>query len=127
MERINRIFKRIHIISWLIGFVFICWVLYSEKHNHWFLTGVGLIGSSMVVFYGHFYILTRFFNRRQIFRYCSCLLLVLILGPLIFLWMDFPEIFDWRSFREQYFTTLISFVLPSVVLSGIARVTENWF
>jgi sensor histidine kinase YesM len=127
MERINRIFKRIHLIAWLIGFVFFCWVLYSEKDNHWFLTAAALIASSMLVFYGHFYILTRFFNRRQIAMYCSCLLLVLILGPLIFLWMDFSEIFDWRSFREQYFTTLISFVLPSLVLSGIARVTENGF
>ena len=127
MERINRIFKRIHVISWLIGFVFICWVLYREKHDHWFLTGAGLIGSSIVVFYSHFHILSRFFNGRRIFVYFSWLLLILIAGPLIFIWMDFPEIRDWKSFREQYFTTLISFVLPSLVLSGMARVTENWF
>jgi sensor histidine kinase YesM len=127
MERISRIFKRIHIISWVLGFVFFCWILFSEGHALWFLSGAGLIGSSMVVFYSHYYILSRFFNRRRIFVYCSGLLLILILGPLIFIWMDFPEITDWKSFREQYFTTLVSFVLSSLLLSGIARVIENWF
>src|SRR5688500_17809288 len=102
MERINRIFKHIQVISWLIGFVFICWVLYSEKDDLWLLTGAGLIGSSMVVFYCHFYTLIRFFNRRQILIYFSWLLLLLIACPLIYIWMDFPEISDWRSFREQY-------------------------
>jgi hypothetical protein len=127
MERINRIFKRIHIISWILGFVFFCWVLFTDGHEHWFLSGAGWIGSGIVVFYSHFHILSRFFNRRRIFVYFSWLLLILVMGPLIFLWMDLPEIRDWKSFREQYFTTLGSFVLPTLVLSGMARVTENWF
>src|SRR5687767_1961828 len=127
MERINRIFKRIHIVSWVVGLVFFCWILFNEGLDHWFLTGAGIMVSAVVVFYSHFYILTIFFYRRRIFSYFSALLLILILGPLIFIWMDFPEITDWKSFREQYFTTLISFVLPSLLLSGVARVIENSF
>lgn len=127
MERITRIFKRIHITSWVFAFIFFCWVLYSEGHEGWLLSAAGLVASGIVVFYSHFYILTRFFNRGRILAYFSGLLVIGIVGPLVFIWLDFPEITDWNSFREQYFTTLASFVLLALVLSGIARLTENWF
>jgi sensor histidine kinase YesM len=127
MERITRIFKRIHITSWVLIFFFFCWVLHTEGHDHWFLSAAGLVGSGIVVFYSHFYILTRFFNRGRILGYFLGLLLILIMGPFVFIWLDVPEITDWYSFREQYFTSLGSFVLIALVLSGIARLTENWF
>lgn len=127
MDRITRIFKRIHIICWILGLTFICWILYNEGYNHWLLAGMGIICSSLVVFYSHFYFQNRFLGRKRIFFYLAGLLLILVVGPLVFLWMDISEINDWRSFREQYFTTLVSFVLPTILLSIVARVTENWF
>jgi hypothetical protein len=127
MERITRIFKRIHIISWILGLILFCWILYSERHDHWLLTGFGIIGSGLIVFYSHFYLVSRFLNRKRIFFYLCGLLLILITGPFVFLWMDLADITGWDSFREQYFTTLVSFVVPSIVFSGIARFVENSF
>ncbi|AHM62670.1 signal transduction histidine kinase LytS [Flammeovirgaceae bacterium 311] len=126
MERIKKVFFLIHLFGWILLFLFLCWVFWSEGHANWlYLAGI-LILSSLSVFYSHFFILTRFWNSRKFGLYLLGLTLVLLLGPLPFLLAYKGEINDWSTFLDQFFTTLFSIVIIFVILSWVARAIENW-
>lgn len=127
MERIKKVFSAIHFIVWLLLFLIFCLVLKNEGYSDWLYLSVLILLASLSVFYSHFFILTRYRNRKRHGLYLSGLACILLLGPFLYLWFDAGEISDWQSFREQYFTTLFSFVIFFVILSWIARLSESWF
>lgn len=127
MNRIKTTFKIIHISVLSLIFASICWIFWNEGHSDWFLLSAVFVSSSSIIFYCHFFILGRYLNRKKYLWYILGLILIIFAGPFLYMWLDRSEIVDWRSFREQYFTTLASFVLFFVVLSWIAKATENWF
>jgi len=127
MERIKKVFTGIHVVIWLLIVLLFCWIFRKEGYQNWFyLSGLMLI-ASLVIFYSHFVILTRYGNRKKFGFYLAGLACILLVSPFLYLWFDAAEIHDWRSFREQYFTTLFSFVIAFVMLSWIARASESWF
>ncbi|WP_207509362.1 sensor histidine kinase [Telluribacter humicola] len=127
MNRIKKVFTAIHLLGWLLLFVFLCWVLRSEGVPGWWYLSVKVLVVLGAVFYSHFYILTRYLNRRRFGFYIAGLVLILLVGPLLFIWAQGREILDWPSFLDQYFTSLFSFVVIGLLLSWVARASENWF
>src|SRR5688572_15372252 len=116
MNRIKTIFKIIHISGWSLLFMLSCWVFWREGHFDWFFLSTLVVSGSALIFYSHFFILGRHLNSKKYVRYFLCLLMIFLVGPFLYIWLDRSEIVGWQSFREQYFTTLASFVLFFVVL-----------
>ncbi|HVG13752.1 MAG TPA: histidine kinase [Chitinophagaceae bacterium] len=127
MERIRKIFSLIHSICWLLAFLFVCWVLWSENVPNWFYAAVITISSCAAIFYSHFFLLGRYLNRKSYARYIIGLILLLLIAPFPFLWTEGSDLSTWPHFFDQYFTTLISFVLPCIIFSGLARSIESRF
>jgi LytS/YehU family sensor histidine kinase len=82
---------------------------------------------SVSIFFSHLFILTRFLNRKKISLYLLGLICIFLVSPLLYLGLEKEEIYDWPSFLDHYFTTLLSFVLFCIILSAVGRTTENWF
>jgi LytS/YehU family sensor histidine kinase len=76
------------------------------------------------VFYGHFYLLSRYGRRRQLPTYLLGLGGLLLLGPFPFLGVQPSKLRDLPTFWDQYFTTLLSIVLFWVVVSGLVRALQ---
>jgi sensor histidine kinase YesM len=127
MNRVKNIFTLLYSVGWFLIFLFFCWAIQSEGHSNWVFLSATMVLASVAIFFSHLFILTRYLNRKKIGLYLLGLILLFTLSPFLYLWQEKGEIYDWHSFRDQYFTTLFSFVLFSIVLSWIGRATENRF
>ncbi|SFQ80863.1 sensor histidine kinase [Hymenobacter arizonensis] len=127
MNRIEKVFSPIHLVSWLVVLLLFSWIFQSEGHSKWPLLAGGLLLGSAGVFYSHYYLLSRFWSRRQFPFYLLGLVLLLLLGPFPFLTLEYGELAELSNFLDHYFTTLLSVVLFWVVISGFVRAIQNWF
>lgn len=127
MNRIRKVFSFIHLSCWLLGFVLLCWIFSSEGHSNWLYLSTFVLLSALFSFYSHFFILTRYLNRKKVGVYLLGLVLILLVAPFPYLAVEGISIDNGPDFLDHYFTTMISFVLICIIFSSIARTTENWF
>jgi sensor histidine kinase YesM len=127
MERIKKVFSLIHVFAWLFAYGLICWILGSEGHHNWLALSSMMILASMLVFYGHFILLTRYQNERKYSKYFLALAGLILISPIFFLLNRLDTLTSWAIFADQYFTTLFSAVIFLLFLSWVARITENSF
>lgn len=128
MNSIKKKFSVIHLLSWLLIFLFFLWVFWDEgggRYNPLIMAGtIFLIG--VPVFYSHLFLLTRYWNRRRYALYLPGLMLILFSAPFLFLFSLSITTKDWSNFPVQYFPFLVlTFVF--ITLSWIAKAIENWF
>jgi LytS/YehU family sensor histidine kinase len=79
----------------------------------------------LYVFYGHFFLLTSYSGKKKKAKYYLILAVIILTGPFIYLFFPYRTPDYPNTFFEQYVIYLLSYVLPFIFLSWLARVTEN--
>jgi len=124
MNRIKKVFVRIHIVCWVLLSLLLALQLH-EDGSHWLNLTVGVLATALYVFYAHFFLLTRFSGKRKRGAYFLRLAGIMFTGPLPYLFFHYSKLDTWHLFSTSYMVTLISIVTIFIFLSWLARVTEN--
>lgn len=124
MERIKKVFLLIHIFLWIL-FSMLMGLQLSQSNANWPTLTFGFILTCLYVFYCHFFLLTRYSGKKKKATYYLSLAAIILTGPFIYLLFHSRSPDSPNSFSEQYVIFLMSFVLPFIFLSWLARVTEN--
>ncbi len=124
MNRIKKLFARIHLFLWML-FTLLVTIQLREDSAYWRTMSVGVILTAMYVFYSHFFLLTHYPGKKKRRAYFLGLAGTLLTGPLPFLSFHYVKMDSFQLFFEYYAITLVSVVLIFVFLSWLARVTEN--
>lgn len=124
MNRIKKIFIRIHLVLWVLLSGLTALQL-SQDTSHWLTQTVGFILTCLYVFYNHFYLLTRYSGKNKKEAYFLRLSGIILTGPFIYLFFHYRKMDTLDLFFEYYSISLISFGIPFIFLSWLARITEN--
>ena len=124
MKRIKNVFVRIHIGLWIL-FSLLAILQLKQENPDWAALTAAVILTSLYVFYSHFALLTRYSGKRKKGAYFLRLAGIIISGPLIYLLLHPKKLDSLDLFSEYYFVSMFSLVIPFVILSWLARVTEN--
>lgn len=114
----------VHIILWIL-FTLLMGLQLSQDNSYWLRLTVGVVFTSLYVFYLHFSLLTRSAGKRKKGAYLLKLAGIVFTGPFIYLFLHYKTLDTWDLFSEYYFISLVSIVIPFLFLSWLARVTEN--
>lgn len=119
MERIKKVFVRIHVVLWVL-FGLLAALQLSQDDARWpSLTG-GFILSCLYVFYGQFWLLTHYPGKKNRGAYLPRLAAVVLTGPLPLMIVHYHKL-DWALYSIHLFSTVLIFIF----LGWLARVTEN--
>jgi len=122
MNRIKKLFVRIHVVCWIVLSLLVA-LQQSQDNSYWLSLTVGFILTAMYVFYGHFFLLNRYSGKEKRGAYYLRLTGITLTAPFIYL------LFHYRKLDTvdllYYIIILISFVPIFLFLSWLARVTEN--
>ncbi len=124
MNRIKKLFVRIHIACWVLLGLLAALQL-SQDTSYWPNLTAGFIGTGLYVFYSHFSLLARFSGKKKRGVYFTRLVAIMLTGPFVYLFFHYKKMETLDIFYEYYMITLISFVPIFIFLSWLARVTEN--
>jgi sensor histidine kinase YesM len=124
MDRIKKIFKGIYGVGWIFIFLFFNWVVYGENVPNPFFTAGVLTLVCLPVFWSHYFLYSRCFNRNKFGLYVTGVLALLLLSPLLFLLCLGVEVGPWHLPMEYFPFLILTFLM--VIISGIAKGTENW-
>ncbi|MCF0069667.1 histidine kinase [Dyadobacter sp. CY261] len=125
MNRIKKVFLLIHIALWILLSLLVAFQLGNEGNLNWLTSTTGFILTALYVFYGHFFLLTRYLGKKQKGAYFLRLAGVISTGPFLFLFFHHKTLDTRHSAFEYYLMALISVVPIFIFLSWLARVTEN--
>ena len=124
MNRIKKIFVWVHIVLWMLFILLICLQL-KQNNTNWRILIVGFTLTCLYVFYGNFFLLTRYSGKKKESTYYLSLAAILLTAPLIYLLFHGRKPDSPNSYFEQYIIYFMSYVLPFIFLSWLARVTQN--
>ncbi len=124
MERIKNLFRLIHIGFWIVVSLLAALQL-REETSHWLQLTFGFILTGMFVFYTHFNLQTRYAGKRKGLGYHLRRAGIIFGAPFIYLLCHYRKFDTLDLFSEYYFISAFSVVIPFVILSWLARVTEN--
>lgn len=130
MNRIKKLFTLIHILTWILFTLLICWLYRIFGTSYWPASSAGLLLTGLYVFYGHFFLLTFQLSQRKYIAYLQGLTGLLLTGTfpfLIFQLFRQEELHATTIFTVYTESPILIFVLVLVVLSWLARVIEDWF
>lgn len=125
MNKIKKIFLLVHISVWIMASTFIFWIYWNDGNPNWIPTPTGIITTGLYVFYTHFFILTRYFNKRKYKAYLWRLIFILFTGPFPFMLFIGKIMLTGRQFLEYYGASLLTVVLFFFVLSFLTIITQN--
>jgi hypothetical protein len=124
MQRIKKVFLRIHIVLWAL-FSFLAALQLSQNNLNWRIETVTLILTCLFVFYAHFFLLTRYPGKKKRAVYYLGLAAIVLTAPFIYLSVYERPADSPNSFIDQYFIYGVTIVIPFIFLSWLARITEN--
>jgi hypothetical protein len=124
MNRIKKIFERVHITCWILFTVLVGFQL-SQDTTSWPRLTIASVFTSLYIFYGHFLLLARYSGKGRRSAYFLRLAGILLTAPLIYIFFHYRKLDTWDLFSEYYFVSMISIGVPFMFLSWLARVTEN--
>ncbi len=124
MNRIRKVFTLVHIVLWILFSLLIALQL-SQDITYWERLTVGVLLTSLYVFYSHFFLLTLFLGKKKKRAYFLRLTGIVLTGPVLYILLHYRRLNTVDLFSEYYFISLISIVLPFIFLSWLARITEN--
>lgn len=125
MNRVKKVFVVIHIVLWVLLSLLVAFQLGGEGDANWLTRTVGFTLTSLYVFYGHFFLLTRYSGKKKKVAYFVRLMGFILTGPLLSLLFNYKTLDARHSFFEYYVMVLITIVPIFLILSWLARVTEN--
>ncbi|NEU08050.1 sensor histidine kinase [Flavihumibacter sp. R14] len=124
MNRIKKLFVRIHIGLWIL-FSLLAALQLNADNSYWLTLTVGFILTCLYVFYSHFVLLTRYSGKKKKGAYFLRLAGIMLTGPFPYLFFHYKRLDTLDLFFEYYGTTLLAIVPIFIFLSWLARVTEN--
>jgi len=124
MNRIKKVFALIHIILWVL-FSLLAALQSKQDTSHWLALTFAFIITCLYVFYGQFFLLTHYSGKRKRRAYFLRLTGILLTGSLLYMFFHYRKFDTWDLFYEFYIISLISIVIPFIILGWLARVTEN--
>lgn len=125
MKRIKKVFVLIHIVLWFLLSLLVALQLSQDTSFYWLTVTVGVLLTSLYVFYSHFFLLTRYSGKRKKGAYFLRLAGIILTGPFLYLLFRYNKLDNLDLFSEYYFISMFSIVIPFIFLSWLARVTEN--
>jgi hypothetical protein len=125
MNRIKRVFTLIHLVLWTLLSLLVAFQLKSDGNSHWLTSGLGFVLTGLYVFYGHFFLLTRYSGKTKRGAYLVKLAAVVLTGPFIFLCFRHEKFDTWQPVFNYYAMAIVSIVPIFTFLGWLARVTEN--
>jgi sensor histidine kinase YesM len=124
MNRVKKVFTWIHVGLWVVFGLLILLQLSTDRHPYWITLSVAFLLLCLYSFYSHFYLLTRYANKRKNGLYFLLLGIILFTGPIILLLVYAPKLPTWDAIFESYRVHLLSTAI-FIFLGWLARVTEN--
>ncbi|UJH91662.1 histidine kinase [Antarcticibacterium sp. 1MA-6-2] len=124
MERIKKIFLRVHVILWILFSLLIA-LQTTQETVYWFKLTVAILLTSLYVFYSHFFLLTHYSGKKKKGAYFLALAWIILSGPLMYILLHYKKLNTPDLFFEYYMVSLISIILPFIFLGWLARITEN--
>jgi len=124
MNRIKKVFTVVHIVLWTLFSLLVALQLSQEDAN-WFAATVRVILTCLFVFYTHFFLLTHYSGKKKGRAYYLRLVAIILTGPLIFMLINYDKQDNWDPFLGNYLMPLMTIVPIFLLLSWLARVTEN--
>ena len=125
MDRIRKLFLRIHILVWVLFSALVAFQLKEDESTRWLGTTFIFLLTDLYIFYSHFFILTRYTGQRKRKGYLLRLAGIVLTGPLIFAILHSLDRNAENLFQEYYGMALVTLVPIFIFLSWLARVTEN--
>jgi hypothetical protein len=124
MKRIKTIFRRIHIVLWVL-FSWLAALQLSQSYTNWPVRSAVFIAMCLFAFYSHFAVLTYYSGKKKGAPYYGSLVAILLTAPFIYLFFYKSSPGNPNSFWDQYVIYMVSFIVPFIFLGWLARVTEN--
>ena len=121
MNRINRTFRIIHVSLWAV-FTFLVGLQLKQGQADWAGLTAGFIATCGYIFYGHFYLLTRYPGKGIKGAYGRRLAGLILTGPLPLMVLHYGEL-DFGTYSIHLAITVPVFLF----LAWLARVTQNLF
>lgn len=125
MDRIKRVFTRIHIVLWILFTLLVGLQLGSGNHPYWRTLTFAYTMMCLYIFYSHFLLLTRYLGKNQKRAYFGRLAVIVFTGPFPLLFLYHQNLTSWDNFSDNYMMNLVTAVPVFIFLSWLARVTEN--
>lgn len=125
MQRIQTIFRLIHLSCWLLFSGLVGMQLWADGTTHWLTLTTGFIATCLYVFYSHFYLLTWYAGKKKRWGYWGRLTGIILTGPLPLLLFNYGRSGIWNHFWDYYSMNLTTTTFIFLFLSWLARVTET--
>jgi hypothetical protein len=125
MNRVKKVFTLLHIVLWTLMTMLVAFQLNTDGDLHWLTLTAGFVLTCLYVFYGHFFLLTRYIGKKSKGAYFLRLAGIVLTGPFIFSLFHYFKRGAGNLFYERYGMALVSIVPIFIFLSWLARVTEN--
>ncbi|MCX2740877.1 sensor histidine kinase [Pontibacter anaerobius] len=123
MERVKKVFVLVHLVLWTLFSLLV--VLQLSDEGAWLILTSGFILTCLLVFYGHFYLLTSYSGKKKKRSYYLRLAAIMLIGPLPFVFLHPKGLATWDNSSDYYMMTLVTIVPLFTLLGWLARVTEN--
>lgn len=101
MKRIKKIFVVVHIVLWILLTLLVAFQL-KQDNSYWFTLTVGVILTSLYVFYSHFFLLTHYSGKKKSGAYLLRLSGIIFTGPFIYLFLHNRKLDTLDLFFEYY-------------------------
>ncbi len=121
MERIRKVFTRIHMVLWVLLSLLTPLQL-SQDIPQWKTLTIAFVATALYSFYGHIYILNHHVKKKA---YLLRLAFIFLTAPLLYVLLHYKKMNNWDVFSEHYFISQFSTVLIFLFLGWLAWVTEN--
>jgi len=131
MKKLQRIFVLAEIVFWIIAFILVWWILWSENVANSTFVSLSLIISLLPIFYFHHFIFTRYLSEGKFSHYSIGLVLLWGISPFtmeIFFSvaeLPHPEITKFYSLISGY-STYLPFVIIPATISALIKIAEAW-
>lgn len=116
----------VHLCIWILFFLMFSWVFWSEGHQDYPKKAGILTMSSLLIFYSNFFLVKFFFFRGKRLIYILGLIIIILLGPILFLQLYVQDNLQW-SFLSSDYLAFIGVVFFFLCLSWLVITGENWF
>ncbi|WP_245842758.1 sensor histidine kinase [Pontibacter ummariensis] len=120
----KKIFVLVHLVLWTLWTLLVILQL-SQDDDQWPTLTTGFILTCLLVFYGHFYLLTSYSGKKKKRDYYLRLIAIMLIGPLPFVILHPKGLETWDNSSDYYMMTLVTIVPLFTFLGWLARITEN--
>lgn len=122
MKRINSVFTAIHILPWTVFTGIILWDIIVCGNTFLPNIYIAVLLTALYVFYAHFYILTKFLNKRRYKDYFLRLIPILLTAPIPFmLFMDLNK----QEYQGEWVSMCLGIIFCFSLLSFFIRLAQN--